>query len=136
MRKSIEELTQLAIMVRMRVMGNYPMPGDAVCVTDGWDLLGSGQIGIISGIVGKPREYYDITFNASAFRGKNCPIECYEYVSCSGGPGTIATPAWKLRPTNEKISRQFWGWKDFPRRDGGVRFYMEVPLFEWDGKNE
>ena len=137
MRKSYKELTQLAIKVRMRLLGNYPLPGDAVRLTGNYSVLKPGSIGIIGGIVGKPREGYDITFNASAFRGKSSHGPGPEYVSCSGGPGTIVTPAWKLVPTNEKINMEFWRWKDrYARKGNGETFMMFVPVFHWDGTND
>jgi len=139
MRKSIEELTQLAIMVRMRLLGNYPLPGDAVRLIGNYPGVGEspGAIGIIGGVVGKPRENYDITFNASAFRGKSSRIgPGPEYVSCSGGPGTIATPAWKLVPTNGKVLVTFWRWRNYPGKGNGESFHLFVPVFHWDGKNK
>jgi hypothetical protein len=117
---------------------NQPLPGHAVRLTKDWFGAKAGQIGIIGGIVGLAPADLQITFNPSAFKRRQrkgregLPCE----VSCSGGPGTISTPASKLTPTGETVWVRFWDWKDLPRADGGEDYFEDVPLWEWDGTSD
>jgi hypothetical protein len=99
----------------------YPQAGDVVRLTAEWPWAGSlvkvGTYGVIEGCVGEKYDDLGVTWNYSAHRGWSCcgsPMvdlrskhflalekEWKEYVSCSGGPATIALPTKLLRPTDE-----------------------------------
>ena len=133
-----------------------PEAGDAVRLTAPWPWAGSllkvGEIGIIGGRVGIPCEHLQITWHASAFRGwpmYGCPefpkerfsqaLQDYlkeqpVYVSCSGGPGTIALPSRLLVPTQEIIPVRFWAWSERPQANGGFQYQLSVPVWLWDGQ--
>lgn len=107
-----------------------PMPGDAVRLTKRYHGADQGEIGIIGGMIGEPKDHYNITFKYSAYRDD-------QYVSCSGGPGTIATPASKLKPTGLTTKVWFWKFKDGIREANNDEiYYMYVPVWEWDGSND
>jgi hypothetical protein len=117
-----------------------PQAGDAVRLIKpetGWWSTGveDGAIGIIDGVVGEelgPDDERSITFNYSAFRGKNNAYSTGpEYVECSGGPASIGTRIGDLRPTEETMTVNFWRWKDMPRGGGGEHYTLDVPLWEW-----
>lgn len=114
-----------------------PMPGDAVRLTGGFMFAKPGAIGIIGGIVGQFEEDLHICFAYSAFRGGPYGGAIgRDYVSCSGGPATIATPVEELVYTGETMPISFWRWKDAPRAGGGVHYTLEVPVWDWKGKGE
>ncbi|GEA16717.1 hypothetical protein E308F_29630 [Moorella sp. E308F] len=114
----------------------YPRGGDVVRLAAPWKWGGlkKGAIGIIEGYT--DQEYKDavrIIFNVwSCFRGKSSKYNTSsEFVECSGGPGTIATPVSELKPTNETIQLKVWRWKDIPREAGGEEYFVTVPIWEW-----
>lgn len=113
----------------------FPQGGDAVRLTAPWrwGMLEPGKIGIIDGEVGKDiTDFVRITFNFSCFRGKSSAYSNGpEFVSCSGGPATIATPVTDLKPTGETIEIIAWKWKGLPRAGGGENYRVEVPVWEW-----
>lgn len=111
------------------------MPGDVVELVGEWFGGNPGATGVIGGVIGEPEDMLHVVFNCSAFRGKNSAwSKGPEYVSCSGGPGTIALPAALLQPTGRTISRHFWRWKGLPCADGGEDYTLTVPLWTWDGQ--
>lgn len=118
--------------VRMSVR---PSGGDAVRLSAPWrwGMLPAGSIGIIGGITDEEcREYAAITFNFSAFRGRDSKYsKGPECCACSGGPGTVATPVSELRPTGETYTYTAWQWRDLPRADGGESYRVTVTLWEW-----
>lgn len=118
----------------------YPKGGDAVRLIApwSWGMIDVGKIGVIEGRTDKEyKDNVEITFNYSCFRGKSSACsDGPEYVSCSGGPGTIATPVSELKPTNETTKIRVWRWKDVPRGGGGVDYEIEVPVWEWTPKND
>jgi len=93
----------------------YPMPGDVVIATNGETkiLLYPESIGVIQGMIGVPREFYDVCFNASTCwqeEGTDTPS-----VNCSGGPGYYLEGT-RLKPTGETkvintwyFPNNFWG---------------------------
>lgn len=128
-----------------------PNAGDAIRLTDKYSFAKAGSVGIIGGVVGESQDELQVTWNYDAFRGYSCygaehcpqptPRGIYELhphpneiVSCSGGPGTIALPAWLLKPTGETITVDFWCWHDLPRAHSGVSYRLDVPVWEWDGR--
>lgn len=118
-----------------------PMPGDAVrIVNHGFSISKIGSIGIIQGIVGRyPEDHLaGICFAAySLFRGKSSAYSTRpEYVSCSGGPATIATDLRTLTPTDESKTLTAWRWKSLPCANGGEQYQVTVPLWDWDPKAE
>jgi hypothetical protein len=104
-----------------------PQAGDAVHL-DGtwtWGGLDLGAIGVIEGVIGQRRPELEITFNASTFRDDHI-------VSCSGGPGSIATPASELHPTGETVELRVWRFKDGHREAHNDEHYtVTVPLWSW-----
>lgn len=117
--------------------------GDAVRLTREWSIAKAGEIGIIGGRTDECQTDLHITFNASCFRGRSsgyAPAAEPEYVSCSGGPATISTPVSRLRAPGPGLAafvrRRFWQWKDLPRGGGGFDYELDVPLWEWDGRDE
>jgi len=117
-------------------MSTHPLPGHAVRLTAPWSILKPGKIGILEGLVGVPHDDFSIIFNViGAFRGGPTGKDPDEYVSCSGGPGTISTPADQLTPTDETVTLWFWRWRDLPRAGGGEPYQLTVPLWEWSGTN-
>lgn len=103
--------------------------GDAIRLTQAWNILEVGKIGIIGGIRHRKISSGSIIFNYSAFRDD-------KVVSCSGGPGTITTDTKLLIPTGEKILVWFWRWKDgYARASNGENYAVMVNLWEWDGSN-
>lgn len=132
--------------VSKEIPAMLPKGGDAVRLTRPWKwgLVSAGKIGIINGIVGREiTDYASITFNYSCFRGKNSKYsDGPEFVSCSGGPGTIATPVGELKPSvvvddNGNLRQEttvIWAWrwkKDLPRSSGGEYYQVTVPVWEW-----
>ena len=116
-----------------------PMPGDAVMLTRGMVGAPAGSIGIIEGVVGKFRTEYNITFNCKTpFRGKSSGDKNNSemIVSCSGGPGTIATPASELVDTKHNVTQDFWRWKTTPQKDGSETYYKAIRLWEWGPAGE
>jgi hypothetical protein len=112
-----------------------PSGGDAVRLAAPWrwGMLPAGSIGIIGGITdAECGEFAAITFNYSAFRGRDSKY-CRgpEYCSCSGGPGTVATPVSELKATGETYTYTAWRWRDLPRADGGESYRVTVTLWEW-----
>src|ERR1051325_7830748 len=92
-----------------------PMPGDAVKLTGPFSVARPGAVGVVGGILGETPEDLHIVFGImGAFRGASFGRAPDRYVSVSGGPGTIATPAHRLRPTETLEKVRFWRWKDFP----------------------
>jgi hypothetical protein len=120
-----------------QAIATRPSPGDAVRIrkpTSGWWSVGvkDGAIGIINGVVGTYPDHLEITFNYSAFRGpNNARSGGPEYVSVSGGPGSMFTPIAELSATDETAEIWFWRWKDIPRAQGGEHYQLAVPLWEW-----
>lgn len=133
----------------------FPQAGDAVRLTGVWNWaseLKVGEIGIINGSVGIPQEFLSVIWRYSAFRGysshgaahyvperlsdyfRQMRAESLEFVSVSGGPGTIALPARLLKPTDELLVVNFWCWLDLPRANGGAYYTQAVPVWKWDGK--
>jgi hypothetical protein len=112
-----------------------PSGGDAVRLSAPWrwGMLPAGSIGIIDGVTDEERkDSAAITFNFSAFRGRSSKYsKDPEYCSCSGGPGTVATPVSELRPTGEAYTYTAWRWRDLPRADGGESYRVTVTLWEW-----
>jgi hypothetical protein len=128
-----------------------PQAGDAVRLTGKFSFADVGKIGIIGGLVGKAQDELQVTWNYNAFRGyscygaEHCPqptprgiVELHphpdEFVSCSGGPGSIALPAWLLKPTTETLNARCWCWHDLPRAHSAVYYQVTVPVWEWDGQ--
>jgi len=104
--------------------------GDAIRLTQPWNTLEAGKIGIIGGMRHRKLISGSIIFKYSAFRDD-------KVVSCSGGPGTITTDTKLLIPTGEKILVWFWRWKDgYPRASNGEDYGVMVNVWEWDGKSE
>lgn len=112
-----------------------PCAGDVVrLVAPGWEwgMVNKescyiGAIGMIGGETGKSRDHADITFRFSA--------HIDQYVSCSGGPGTIHTDMSKLRPTDEVILVEAWRWIDGrAARDNALHYRREARVWEWDGQ--
>jgi hypothetical protein len=122
----------VAVTIRRSVR---PSGGDAVRLSAPWrwGMLPAGAIGIIDGITDEEcEEYAAITFNYSAFRGRDSKYsKGPEYCSCSGGPGTVATPVSELRGTGETYTYTAWRWMDRPRADGGESYQVKVTLWEW-----
>jgi hypothetical protein len=122
----------VAVTTRMSV---HPSGGDAVRLASPWrwGILPAGSIGIIGGVTDEEcKESASIIFNFSAFRGRDSKYsKGQECCSCSGGPGTIATPVCELRPTGETHTYSAWRWLDFPRADGGESYRVTVTLWEW-----
>ncbi len=106
-----------------------PMPGDAVRLTGPWCGADEGKIGIIDGMIGRPEDLLGVTWNYAAFRDD-------QFVSVSGGPGTIALPTNLLQPTDERITVRCWKWNsNGPGRGNSDPYTIEVPVWEWDGRN-
>jgi hypothetical protein len=104
-----------------------PQAGDAVRLDGTWTWGGVdlGAIGVIDGVIGQLRPELGITFNASTFRDDRV-------VSCSGGPGTIATPASELHPTGETVELRVWRFKGGHREAHNDEHYtVTVPLWSW-----
>ncbi len=122
----------VTVMVRRSVR---PSGGDAVRLASPWrwGLLPAGSIGIIGGITDEEcEESASITFNFSAFRGRDSKYsKGPEHCSCSGGPGTTATPVSELRPTGETHTYTAWRWREYPQADGGEAYQVTVTLYEW-----
>jgi|GEM_PF-4767242 len=112
-----------------------PSGGDAVRLASPWrwGMLPAGSVGIIDGVTDEEcEESAAITFNFSAFRGRSSKYsKGPEYCSCSGGPGTVATPVSELRPTGETYTYTAWRWRDLPRADGGEPYLVTATLWEW-----
>jgi len=102
-----------------------PMPGDAVLLTAPWSIAPAGSWGMIGGMCGTEPAFLHICFRANCFMDK--------YVTCSGGPATMALPAFLLNPSDGIKQQDFWKWKDTPRAGGGVWYSTEVTVWEWDG---
>ncbi|MFA5633318.1 MAG: hypothetical protein WC997_17590 [Porticoccaceae bacterium] len=131
-------------LLRERIIGDvvrptpaHPEAGHAVMLAEGaqwgWGRIEPTQIGIIDGVVGVPDTEWEITFNASAFRG---PGSRYAknpetVVSCSGGPGTIATFTEELEYSGRYVRVRFWRWRNRPEADGGEEYFLYVPLWYW-----
>jgi len=113
-----------------RNMPLSPMPGDAVVLTGEFSIAKPGDLGILDGKVGAPEEEYSIIFNCEGKAHRDYKV------SCSGGPGTIATPTTELIYTGEYIDFVFWRWKDRPRKDGGEPYTLHVPLWIWRGESK
>jgi hypothetical protein len=111
-----------------------PMPGDVVRLTRDWSICKAGQLAVIEGKVGEARDDFMVNFCYSAFRGPNSiyALDQSEHVSCSGGPVPFLKPT-ALQPTGETIAFTFWRWKDAPRANGGEKYVLVVPVWEWDG---
>jgi hypothetical protein len=122
----------VTVMVRRSMR---PSGGDAVRLASPWrwGMLPPGSIGIIDGVTDEEcEESAAITFNFSAFRGRDSKYsKGQEFCSCSGGPGTVATPVSELRPTGETHTYTAWRWLDLPRADGGESYWVTVTLWEW-----
>jgi len=107
-----------------------PQAGDVVRLTANWNEAKPGDFGIIDGMIGADMSETTgrITFRANAFRDALV-------VSVSGGPGTISgIPTRNLCWTGETVEQRFWNWKDgFPGAQRATTYYMEVPIWEWDG---
>jgi hypothetical protein len=104
-----------------------PQAGDAVRLAGTWKWSGieHGDIGVINGLLGQPDDAVEITFNASIYRDNR-------YVSCSGGPATIATPVGGLQPTGEVVDLQVWRFKNGIRQaHNQERHTVTVPLWDW-----
>ena len=106
--------------------------GDAVRLAASWPWgeaggsLKVGDIGVIDGPTAQDILGGSITFNATTHR------EDGGVTSCSGGPATIWTPAYELRPTGETHELRVWRWKDgHPGQGRGVDYLAEVPLWDW-----
>jgi len=121
-------------------MERYPMPGDAVRLTAPWSSAKPGDFGIIGGMVGEVRDIVDVTFGCrcTSFRGRPsgcaCDVGRPEVVSCSGGPGSFSFPASLLKPTDKTIVWTFWCWRRLPCAGGAVKYDLEVPVWDWDGR--
>jgi hypothetical protein len=106
-----------------------PRGGDAVRLTAPWQwgALPAGELGLIDG--GSPGVgHVRILFKASMFRERSTGA-----VSCSGGPGTIATPIVDLKPTDEQLVTDAWDWDERgPGQDHGVWYQVTVPIWEWE----
>jgi hypothetical protein len=113
----------------------HPMPGDCVILTREWSIVRAGQVAIIEGIVGQPRDEYLINFSYSNFRGPNSRYaqDHTEFVSCSGGPAPYLLAS-LLQPTGRSRTVTFWRWKDLPCAGGGVNYTLDVPEWEWNGE--
>jgi hypothetical protein len=153
----LNETLKFKAYISNKLQGYYPQAGDAVKLTDTWDWAGDlikvDKIGIINGLCGDLEAHLQVIWNYSAFRGFNAfgavnwepdnidspyvqqaRARSREFVSVSGGPGTIALPARLLVPTFETVPVRFWCWRELPKGDGGVDYTLDVPLWEWDGK--
>ncbi len=127
-------------LLRERLVAEVVMPqparpeaGHAVRLEAPWSCLPPGKTGIIEGVVGQPQDGVSITFNYSAFRGpaSRYSADLTPNVSCSGGPGTIYTPAEELFATGEYMEIGFWRWRDSPKADGGEAYHLLVPIWGW-----
>ena len=103
-----------------------PMASDAVLLTAPWSIAPAGSWGIIGGSCSVQDDFLHICFRAGCFNDGRS-------VSCSGGPATIALPAFLLDPSDGIKLQDFWKWKDVPRAGGGVWYSTEVTVWEWDG---
>ena len=103
-----------------------PTAGDTVLLTAPWSIAPAGSWGVIGGMVNVHEDFLHICFRAGCFNNGH-------YVSCSGGPATIALPAFLLDPTPEVRDQDFWTWQDTPRAGGGVYYSKIVPVWHWDG---
>lgn len=114
----------------------HPQAGHAVRITTDWWGGKAGDIGIIdSGKVGEDITdgYCLVCFRADAFRGPATgysPPTAPIYVSCSGGPVPLI-PVSELQPTEGTTTYTFWKWKDLPRGGGGIRYDLELPVWDW-----
>ena len=93
----------------------YPMPGDVVKITNGENRANiyPHSVGVIGGLVGVPRESYDVTFNASTcWQEEGVDVAS---VNCSGGPGMyLAADQMTLTEETREINtwyfpNNFWG---------------------------
>jgi hypothetical protein len=116
----------------------YPRGGDAVRLAAPWEWgdcprgsLPVGSIGIIDGYTEAERtKYVSITFHTIPFIGSEGSGE--EHCSCSGGPGTVATPIGELQPTTDIVPKRCWMWKDgFARADNGAHYTRQCRVWNW-----
>lgn len=103
-----------------------PMAGDAVLLTAPWSIAPAKSWGVIGGMCSIEDDFLHICFHANCFNDGHS-------VSCSGGPATIALPAFLLIPSDGIKQQNFWKWKDVPRAGGGIGYSTEVPVWEWNG---
>lgn len=104
--------------------------GQAVIVVDPevwkWGGLKPYSVGIVGGSFNPVQEGQarSITFNTTPYRDG--------YVECSGGPGTVATPAECLKPTGLQVKRSFWRFRNGEVRAHNGEYYDDwVDLFLW-----
>ena len=130
-------------------MLRQPMPGDAVRYVgpdpNGFlhlppdneepELSAFKRIGVIDGMLGRPREQYLVTWKViGAFRGGEYGEKEKGYVSASGGPACFLRSA-ELTPTNDTVNYPFWCWKTYRKAHGGEDYRLEVPVWEWRGRD-
>jgi hypothetical protein len=113
----------------------FPHGGDAVRLAGPWEsaMLPAGSIGIIDGATG--RAFVDsvsITFRFSAFVTDG-PLG--EVASCSGGPGTIATPVTQLSLTPEIHSYEARMSRDCDSCGLACYYQRKARLWEWRPRN-
>jgi hypothetical protein len=113
----------------------FPHGGDAVCLAAPWEsaMLPAGSIGIIHGATG--RAFIDsvrITFRFSAVVADG-PLG--EVASCSGGPGTMATPVTQLSLTSEIHSYEACMSRDRDSCDFASSYKRKARMWKWTPRN-
>ena len=113
-----------------------PQAGDIVRMPISKLGIKAGELGVINGLVGISLDMIEVTWNYSAFRGKQVGDDIAKpddpvYVSCSGGPGMYFNAS-ELTPTNETHTVNFWKWKELPRANGGIHYKLDVPVWVWN----
>lgn len=108
-----------------------PRGGDAVRLAQPWawagDMVKLGATGVLDGHVDRESDGGMITFHPSTHRDRKSG-----WVSCSGGPATIHTPAAELRPTTDTTVLSAWDWgRNVFSADKSVSYFARVRVWDW-----